>query len=366
MSIVNTSNCFETAPVAAAPAPPTACLCCGVKSAVSNGTTCSKRCDWMCVQCCPQCGRGRMPNYTFCSGLCAGEARHANWCVYCGVRQLEYGHTTCQGANCIQQHQYMASQQQQQQQQQPLSPLRGAPASYAHHHHHNHHHGGGGGGGARNNSRHAVPHEMLSPGDKVRRTAEAHVAQSVECVYAVVKVGGPAATRKRYLAYRGHAEDDLAANVGRGAPKYGHGGEGNEQRRFVPLQLCCPGAAAGSVDACADPSCEACCVLTNGMTLSALNRPTHFATSTAAAAVSLCTPAWIDGTQIAAVAVCRAVVGQPALVADSADVSPTAPAAPYHSLIVTDGDTRNDSTFLYRDDAVDVQFIIYYTPRFAQ
>lgn len=333
-----------TAASATAQSTPQHCACCATKAAIPGRSTCSKRCDWMCNTCCPQCGRGRLPNYTFCSGLCAGEARHANWCVYCGVRQLEYGHTTCQAPGCISQHQYHQNAS-------PLPPM----------HHTRGHHGGA--QSHRGSSRHAAPHEVLSAGDKIRRTAEAHFTHSVDAIHACVKVGGPAAARKRYLAYRGHAEDDLAATVGRGAPKYGHGGEGNEQRRFIPLQLTCPGAVYGSTDACADPNCEACRILQHGMTLAALNRPTHFVTSTPAAAVSLCAPTWVEGTAVAAVAVCRAVVGQPLVVADSSEVLPVAPEAPYHSLIVSDGDARNDSTFLYRDDAVDVQFIVYYTPR---
>jgi len=83
-------------------------------------------------------------------------------------------------------------------------------------------------------------------------------------------------------------------------------------------------------------------------------RPSHYATASLRGALQWCSPGEVG---ITAVAQCRAVIGVPDVVTLSSDVK-LAPTC--HSSIVSDGNMDNDGTYVFRDDAIEAQYIMLF------
>jgi len=167
--------------------------------------------------------------------------------------------------------------------------------------------------------------------------------------------------KKQYLNYRSAVEQEMTQ---KNAQKYFHGGEGNEHKQFVPLVLKCSLGAGGNpfalphspAECCHDPACETCVSLTQGLNLQCLTRGSHYCCATAANATLWCTPNSTIG--LMAIGVCRVVVGSPHIVASADDVRNPEPGT--HSVIVSDGDPSNNGTYIFRDDALEMQHIILF------
>jgi len=322
------------------------CVSCGIQAVAAPGMTCSRRCGWAANVCCPQCGRQRAgPQYTFCCGQCAGEARQANWCLGCGVRQLAHGLPSCGADYCAAVVASLPALRPQ------MAMSRGSsyagPAGRRH------------AGNPHQNpvasaraSRLFTPHVAVPLNDKTASAICNTFAQHVNTIVGVVKVGGTTASRKAYLAHRTRVETDLSETCGHGAPKYGHGGEGNEHRRYMPLRVECGTNALEFRGSCGSPSCEVCSLLANGMDLRGLDRASHFSTSTVDSALDCCPNGF------AAVLVSRVVVGNP-LIVDSVEHVQQPPAG-FHSIVVCETE-RADSAFVFSDESVDPLYIVLVT-----
>lgn len=333
------ATAFENTPMSHGPVH---CAGCGIQAVPAPGMTCSRRCGWSAGVCCPQCGRGRAAqHYTFCSGQCAAEARQANWCLGCGVRQLAHGLPSCGAEYCaaivanipamrpptmVQRAQHNAR--------------RGNNATHSSHN------------TAARASRLYTPHATVPLEDKTATALCNSFAPHVSSIVGVVKVGGQTAARKSYLAYRTRVETELSEVCGHGAPKYGHGGEGNEHRRYMPLNAECGSHPLSLQGPCGSPTCDVCMLLQNGTDLNSMNRASHFSTSSVDAAVDCC------GTGVAAVLVSRVVVGNPMIVDTVDDVAE--PHSGFHSVVVCETE-RTDSAFVFSDDAVDPLFVVLVT-----
>ena len=287
----------------------------------------------------------------------------------------------------------------------PATPLTNA---------HGHHHGGHRAGG-RGHQRDSgfVAHEPLPMGDKLRGSFERQLAPHGAALIGAVKLGGPAAPRKRFLAYRARTEEELVASLGRGTPKWGHGGEGNEQRRYVPLRVACWGQAGiDGQSVCQDPTCDACRLMATGFKLQKNSASLHlmttghvgkavetsFATAVMASngnADSLSSgepsrrssasatppPQSLSQDTVLAFAVCRVVVGNP--LQSEGDLGIAEPVQPHHSLVVSNSAAQQQqyggrmapargggyqnvaqeaACYIFRDDAVDAQHIVFFRP----
>ena len=320
-------RCFDQSVLNMAPMFP--CRACGVNCASG---LCSKRCTWSVESKCPQCGRGRPEDQAFCSVSCASQAAQANWCGTCGLRQIQMGMSHCSDV-CA------------------SSGMLNVPVRQ------------------RRKVAHQInnlSHQIVSAKDRSRIALTAAVApllaESGHTVVNVVKCAEHALRKKAYLNYRALVEQQLSTNK---CAKYCHGGEGNEHKQYIPLVLKCSLGAGSNpfalpqtpVDCCNDPLCEVCSMLNCGMNLRLQGKASHYSTANPSTAVSWCRPQNQFG--LMAVAVCRVVVGTPNIVSCSEEVS-----APRnfttHSCIVSDGNPSNDGTYVFRDDAIDVQNIILF------
>lgn len=439
-----------TPTTAAASAVDGMCQCCVAKTAPAGSALCSKRCAWH-LQCrCPQCGRDRGNALLYCSHACAAQAVQANWCGFCGVRQILSGATTCGFHGCVVSAAEAMVNGGAAMGAVAAAVAWGAPArrqsSYNNNSHNGHnnnsinHHGGGnhsganslaGSRGASFRRTPAVPrHELLPHDDKTRASLVASFNASLGAalgsspsrplggVVAVIKITPDVARRKTYLAYRSQVERVMTTGK---AVKYGHGGEGNEQRRFFPFRLecglgvsTCGGGAAAAVNAntnsnsnagargaafaaiaaasssnlgsslgsnhsshssgghstpppaadpvpCQSETCDCCVLLQHGMLLQRMHRGSHYSTSSVAVAAPWCTP---GSTGLKALVVARVVVGNAnVLRAEYGQCPPIeVPSDPtqVHSTVVTDGIPENDGMYVFRDDAVDPLFVILF------
>lgn len=206
-------------------------------------------------------------------------------------------------------------------------------------------------------------HEVMSATDRARISVTQPLlpalAQHGFALVGVLNVAPHSARRRNYLTYRAAVESNMAALK---SAKYGHGGEGNEQKKFLPLALKCglgdagnPYALPGSLaSCCTDSSCEVCQLLNCGFSLNTSSKLSHYVTSSVSGAIQWSTPSHLG---LMAIAVCRAVVGIPLVVGSSADVA----AIPgFHSCIASDGNTLNDGSYLFRDDAIEALHIVLF------
>uniref|UniRef100_A0A7S1PUS1 Uncharacterized protein n=1 Tax=Neobodo designis TaxID=312471 RepID=A0A7S1PUS1_NEODS len=316
---------------------PAACAVCLTQQVPFNGAACSRRCGWVQQGCCPQCGRGRAYGAptVFCAPMCANQARQANWCVGCGVRQIPHGQQSCLMPACVDivgslltryaphrpatagprlgrrgSDSSNASASTVGTASPSLTPPSGPVAAKA------------SSGAFR--SRRGEPHTRLAVTDKLFGAVRQQVGADVsKRLTAVIKAGGPAELRKHYTAYRCRVEQELNEVCGVGAPKFGHGGEGNEHRRFVPLTLACAGPAAADdhvTQTCNSSACQVCLFLSGGLSAAFATSESIPAYSTAAKALTAS-----SATGVAAVIICRVTVGNPAVClatdeSDAADV----------------------------------------------
>jgi len=140
------------------------------------------------------------------------------------------------------------------------------------------------------------PHVLVARTDKIFLTF-AHHCKALR-LHSVVKLGSSQQQKKMYSSYRSRVEEELTAAQGRGAAKYGHGGEGNEQRRFCAFPAQCLDG-----DCCME-GCGACAMLRNNMPFVFQDREARLFSAAQPAVDEVASP-------IVAMVVCRAVVGQP-------------------------------------------------------
>ena len=407
-----------------------ACVICLTKSVSSDFIVCSRRCQWVSQDLCPQCSRPALGYHAetgmtivYCGSQCAVEARQANWCVCCGVRQVEHGHNSCGFDQCAFAAGFLSSllfgtrpartratALPQRRQHQPyaaatatVEPPHVVEAVEAASHPH---YGPAAFAGTtagrltdfqparRNHERGFVPHEPLLVGDKLRSSFDRQLTPYGVSMVGAVKLGGPHAPRKRFLAYRARTEEELVAHVGRGTPKWGHGGEGNEQRRYIPLRVTCYGAVDGQ-STCHDAQCDACRLMSTGLKLQKSGCDFFVTTGHISKAVDACLASTrcastgeSDGdtrsssvssanTTCMAFAVCRVVVGNPLHLESREAV--VVPSSPFHSVVV-DGAAPDASVgrmaptrgggyhnvaqeapcFIFRDEAIDAQHIVFF------
>lgn len=318
------------------------CQCCGKTIDTTwslSADICSKRCEWVLHCQCPQCGRSRacdslkLREQPYCSASCASQSHQANWCPSCGVKQILAGSTHC-SALCY----ARASSNF------PIR-LRRKVAQY--------------------NS--CLRHEIMSEKERaaVLQSARNVFSANGLVVVNVVKCTPHTVRRKNYLTYRSHVEQEMTSR--KQLTKYGYGGEGNEQRRYVPLLLKCtmgpganPFAVGGSAaDCCADTSCSACFALRNGFSLEGSGAVSHYCTTELELSVLHAVVQRNPGS-LCAVGVCRAVIGVPAFVKDPSQIVPGADGS--HCTIITSADctTRNEGTYLFRDDALELQYVVLF------
>lgn len=326
------------------PASNCAGYCAGCAKPCGAQVFCSKRCEWSATTRCPQCGRPRDPAHSFCSLLCASQAAQANWCCSCGVRQTTPGTTHCSSHSCAQAAAVHSG---------ALLPRRKVVL---------------------NNQRrvHAyLPHE-----DRVHHNLNNIVVGALNLcepgvahhVAAVIKITPDTLRRKQFLNYRGAVEQQIsaaarvAAATGGSTAKYGHGGEGNEQKRYFPVAVECDlaarGGSANGVALCGSPSCEACNVLANGFSLEHSMCASHYCTTSAQCALPWARASEITGLR--AIVAARVVVGNPVVLADSTMIALPDDPTVTHCTIVSNGDPQQDGTYLFRDDAIDPQYLVLF------
>lgn len=294
------------------------CVCCWSKKRCSNSTTCSKRCAWFSLCRCPQCGRERDQSHAFCCIACASHSAHANWCPTCAVRQSIVGRDHCSDSCAAAAPNAMN-----------FRPRRNKAALKDQQHH------------------------IASQADK-DFVAIASLFGRVAAVSHIVKVAPHPERRRQYLNYRAFVEQRMSASR---LPKVGHGGEGNELRRFVPLTVRCAmhSDADGFVTPCEDPVCEACSLLQYGFSMKWSGRLSHYCTSSVSSAHPWALPSAVSGLR--AIAVARVVVGYPQVLSDSANIG-TPWVEGYDSVVVTNGTPAQDGTYLFADVAMDLQSIV--------
>lgn len=310
---------------------PAPCAVCYHQQVPFHGAACSRRCDWVMHSCCPQCGRGRSygSQAVFCGSGCAGQARQANWCLGCGVRQVLHGQPSCMNASCIAVVDRINTRINTRTPHAAHtthststitgiasttwstrgSGRRGSDSSAS---------SGGGAatgtfvknGPVRTRLR-IEPHQRLTMSDKLVGAVRQQVGGDVaKRLTAVIKAGGPVDARKLYTAYRCRVEHELNEACGVGAPKFGAGGEGNEQRRFIPLSLSCDGLSTSAADAelrtCRDPHCQACSFVDGGISAAFPGAETVPAFSSASKAAGT--------SKMVVLLVCRVTVGNPRVV----------------------------------------------------
>jgi len=209
----------------------------------------------------------------------------------------------------------------------------------------------------------------MGPHDKLRENVFSQFSPALQSgvatsVLAIIKINGDNNRRKSYLNHRAFVETNIAQ---RNVMKYGYGGEGNEQRRFFAMHMKCKLGFNGMVDPCTpeDPNqcCDVCSVLQHGFQLRRMQCASHYCTSSPvnAASYAACNP---DGVK--AVILARVVVGSPDIISvDPMHYQPPVISLPtdpvnVHSTIVSNGNPTDDGTYVFRDDAVDAQFIVLF------
>jgi len=208
-------------------------------------------------------------------------------------------------------------------------------------------------------------HQIVPVKDRTRVALTAALgpvlSEAGRTIVNIVKCAEHAMRKRQYLNYRANVEQQMT--LARSA-KYAHGGEGNEHKQYMPLILKCNLGSGGNpfalpftpVECCYDDTCEVCNLLTQGLNLNAQCRASHYTTANAGAAALWCRPQAQSG--LMAVAVCRVVVGTPQVVHTTSDVA--YPSEGVHTCIVSDGNPANDGTYVFRDDAIDVQNIVLF------
>jgi len=280
------------------------CGVCGVASI--NGFACSRRCEWMSSCCCPQCGRGRHPHLTFCGPSCIQESRHANWCPHCGLRQLAHGGSNCGSAKC-----------------------NAAAQGFPHR-------------GVTQRSRTFTPHSVLAHDDKLTASVRSQLSEFI--IEGIMKIGGFADQKKRYAARRSAVEAELNQYNGIGAPKFGHGGEGNEHRRFLLIRSECGFQCANGKN-CGCRDCDVCGVLDQGS--ESLLRTKSLTTWSSPRSAVDASPQ----TEKFALLICRVIVGNPIL-----DSLQTTLANGFHSF--ASREASHDMVTVADEDAIDPMFLI--------
>jgi hypothetical protein len=337
------------------------CAVCYVQSVEAHGAVCSRRCEWVAHGCCPQCGRHRSAGGQFCNPICAAEARQANWCVCCGVRQLSHGAATCGAPVCTATAQRV------------MARLPSVHSSHQPRRSVPHQHGSGPhspaaltksaqpqrGGGSRLRFE---SHTPLTMNDKVVVALRQQLGQDVaKRLVAVIKVGGSVEERKRYTAYRCRVEAEMNESNGIGAPKFGHGGEGNEQKRFIPLRSECGMSAfsAGEVRSCGSSACEVCTLLELGIRATCHSAAMPAFSAVLAAAEGASGP---EGAEVVAVATCRVTIGNANVVessaVDEASGSVPSPGPKQHATVITH-DTHDVAYVAVSEPTVDPLFILF-------
>lgn len=292
------------------------CVCCHAKKRSSNSTTCSKRCEWFASQRCAQCGRAQRSDMSFCSKVCASHSVHANWCPTCTVRQCAAGRQHCSDA-CAKVADTNAA---------VVQRPRSKKAESAVH--------------------------MLLRGDERERTTVASMFKSVH-VMGVVQIAPNAYRRRAYLNHRAAAETRMAQTR---SPKYGFGGEGNEHKRFCPVNLACAmqSGADGVVHPCSSLDCEACQLMTHGFSLQRSGLQSHYCMATADVAASWAAP---SPSGLRAVCVARTVTGNAQIISDPEEI--TEPwTLGFDSCVVSDGDATFDGTYVFSDDAIEALYMV--------
>lgn len=310
------------------------CQCCGKSlDGASHSATCSKRCEWMSQSQCPQCGRAHRSDQPYCSIACASQSHQANWCPTCGVRQILCGSTHC-SASC----------ESLSQQNMPIRPRKKVAIL-----------------------NHSIRHETIAEKEcaSLLQSVKGAVAESGIHVVNVVKCTPHTVRRKAFLTYRAHVEQQMNE---RRSSKYGYGGEGNEQRRFIPLRLKCSFGPVGTqyscrggiaVECCEDSACAACVALRCGASMERMGTISHYCTSDLQRSIMHCC-AMEPGQRLHAVAICRAVIGVPSFVSDPSEIVPGIDGS--HCTVITaqQGQSHSEGTYLFRDDAIDIQYIVLF------
>lgn len=212
----------------------------------------------------------------------------------------------------------------------------------------------------------AIRHEVLPAEDKMFHTLAALFSSSLGSfgtVFQIVKITPDTIRRKVYLSYRSQVEQIMTQCR---AVKYGHGGEGNEQRRYFPFSSeCCLGLHDGNreIQCCQSATCDICTLLQQGFSLQRMHRGSHYSTTTVSVATPWCAPSPTGGVK--ALVVARAVVGVANLLHtdDEGNCPPIevpVDMTAVHSTVVTDGRMENDGLYVFRDDAVDPLFIVLF------
>lgn len=293
------------------------CGCCQIKKRSSNSLTCSKRCEWFSTGRCAQCGRNQRTDMPFCSKACAAHSIHANWCPTCTVKQCSAGRQYCSDA-CSRAARPSS-----------LSVQR-----------------------PRSKKSEASSHHVLLRADDRERTTIANMFKESN-VAGVVQIAPNAARRRAYLNHRAAVETKMSALR---TPKYGFGGEGNEHKRFCPVNLACTmnTSVDGVVQPCTSPDCEACQLIGGGFSMARTGLESHYCMASADVAASWASP---SPCGLRAVCVARAVTGRAELL-DSPEAIDKPWARGFDSCVVTDGDVTYDGTYLFSDDAIEALYIV--------
>jgi hypothetical protein len=215
-------------------------------------------------------------------------------------------------------------------------------------------------------------HQILSTTDKTFQTILNQYCSAINVV-SVVKLHTDAHRRKKFLNYRSFVEQSIQSS---GFGKYGHGGEGNEQRRLFPLSYGCSAVESGLTAPCSNPghACSSCVVLQHGFSMQHLSCGSHFSVSNPEVLHQWCAP---NPAGLKAFVIGRVVVGVPQFVMNHSDVSFPAegfnctvvdhsgnPLNAVHSSGTTSASAHeryvNDDVCVFRDDAVDPQFLVIY------
>ena len=317
------------------------CSVCVNRTVASGTKYCSKRCSWLGLGKCPQCGRAKdatststttaAPSQVYCSNTCCTQAGQANWCSECGVRQIAPGSTHC-SARCAASGTVV------------LNSRRRA-SSFSRHH-------------------------ILPVEDKNFQSLLNQYSHAMRVV-CVVKLHSDAQRRKKFLNYRSSVESALQQSTQVG--KYGHGGEGNEQRRLFPLSYGCCGIESGLGQPCGMPSCSVCVAMQHGFSMGHMSCGSHFCVSNPEALHQWCSP---NAVGLKAFVVGRVVLGMTQFVANHSEVA--RPAGGFHSTVVDHSHNPmnalhsqgtscsaherfvNDDVCVFRDDAVDPQYLVLF------
>lgn len=300
----------------AAPQEVIPCACCNTKKRSAKSDTCSKRCEWFLSHKCPQCGRDPRSDMAFCSTSCGFHSAHANWCRGCTIRQAVLGQQYCTDA-CASQDQNKVAVPQPRKKTDNASHMRLADTD----------------------AEYTSVVSMVGP-------------EAAKQVQAVIKVAPNSLRRRQYLNYRTAVEQRMTQTR---TQKYGHGGEGNEHKRFAPMTLNCNIQANrdGSVVPCNSMDCTTCTSLAHGFSLQRMNTLSHYCVNSFDVAAD-CS---LAHNNLRAVAIVRAVIGCPELINGVEDIDQPWLRG-YDSCILSDGTVSNDATYLMCDEAVEPLYIV--------